>query len=234
LKLVSTNYTLTVTNTLVCEHVGVRIRTDHPLRGDLRITLESPQGTRSVLQRFNDDTAAGPVDWTYYSTHHFLESSAGDWTISFSDMFEGQTGSVQEVSLILRGVEVEDSDRDGLDDGWESTHFESHSQGPLDDPDGDGANNAREQALNTDPRQIDARFELDLAQWNEDWVRLSWPGVTGVDYEVWTGPEITDLTLSTILTGRFPVAEWLAPSTNGQYRFFQVRSPERDPPPATE
>jgi subtilisin-like proprotein convertase family protein len=35
------------TNTLVCEHVGLRVATTHTRRGDLRITLVSPAGTRS-------------------------------------------------------------------------------------------------------------------------------------------------------------------------------------------
>src|SRR2546426_8655300 len=52
-------YSFAVTNTLVCEHVGVRVQTDHSRRGDLRITLLSPQGTRSVLQQVNFDDTAG-------------------------------------------------------------------------------------------------------------------------------------------------------------------------------
>src|SRR5439155_4213512 len=78
IRLNSTSYVFSITNTLLCEHVGVRVLTDHPLRGDLRITLVSPAGTRSVLQRYNTDTSSGPVDWTYYSTHHFYETSAGN------------------------------------------------------------------------------------------------------------------------------------------------------------
>ena len=115
--------------------MGLRVKTDHPLRGDLRMTLVSPQGTRSILQRFNSDTNAGPSDWTYYSTHHFYESSAGTWTFDISDEYAGATGSVLEASLILRGVDIMDADQDGLDDAWEMQHFNSLSYGPLDDPD---------------------------------------------------------------------------------------------------
>lgn len=33
-RLSGTNFVFQVTNTLVCEHVSVRLQTDHPLRGD--------------------------------------------------------------------------------------------------------------------------------------------------------------------------------------------------------
>src|SRR6266542_4031362 len=38
IHLQTTNYLFTVTNTLLCEHVAVRVQTDHSLRGDVRIT----------------------------------------------------------------------------------------------------------------------------------------------------------------------------------------------------
>src|SRR6185312_6051833 len=123
INLNSTNYSFNVTESLLCEHVGVRIKTDHPLRGDLRITLVSPQGTRSILQRYNGDTQPGPVDWTYYSTHHFFETSAGVWTLYVSDESAGFTGNVLSASLTIFGVPITDSDHDGLDDGWEMVHF---------------------------------------------------------------------------------------------------------------
>src|SRR5262249_21229540 len=112
IHLETTNYVFAVTNTLISEHVGLRVMTDHPLRGDLRITLVSPAGTRSVLQRFNADENPGPVDWTYYSTHHFFESTAGNWTAYFSDEYAGFSGNVLSVSLILSGVPIFDTDKD--------------------------------------------------------------------------------------------------------------------------
>ena len=66
-----------VTDQMVCEHVGVRVQTTHSSRQDLRITLVSPMGTRSVLQEFNQDTSAGPTNWVYWSTQHFYELSSG-------------------------------------------------------------------------------------------------------------------------------------------------------------
>ena len=225
IHLETTNYLFTVTNTLVCEHVAVRVQTDHPLRGDLRITLVSPQGTRSVLQRYNSDTNAGPADWTYYSTHHFFEGSAGTWTLAFSDEFQDAIGSVQLASLIIEGVAITDSDHDGLDDGWEEARLGNKlDYGPQDDPDGDGYSNAREQVMGTDPLAADVVFQLDLSQWDKKLARLSWRGVTNRNYEVLAGTNVATLTLQTNLPGRFPETEWFTPYTNATQQFFRARS----------
>jgi subtilisin-like proprotein convertase family protein/subtilisin family serine protease len=224
IHLTTTNYSLIVTNTLLCEHVGVRVQTDHPLRGDLRITLVSPSGTRSVLQRYNADTDAGPVDWTYHSTQHFFESSAGAWTVCFSDQLEGNAGSVHHVSLIIHGTSIQDADGDGLDDAWELLHFGNLDQGPRDDPDGDGWSNAVEQMLGTDPNSIDVAFRVDLSKWNPRLARLSWPGKPGHSYDVLMGTNAASLNVLTNVPGRFPETEWFTPYTNLTHQFFRVRA----------
>ncbi|PYJ86084.1 MAG: hypothetical protein DME22_06640 [Verrucomicrobia bacterium] len=225
IHLETTNYLFTVTNTLVCEHVAVRVQTDHPLRGDLRITLVSPRGTRSVLQRYNSDTMAGPVDWTYYSTHHFFESSAGTWTLAFSDELQDSTGSVQLASLIIEGVAITDSDHDGLDDDWERARLGNKlDYRPQDDPDADGYCNAREQVMGTDPLAADVAFQLNLSPWNKKLARLSWPGATDLNYEVLAGTNVAALTLQTNLPGRFPETEWFTPYTNATQQFFRARA----------
>jgi len=225
LKLSSASYAFQVSDTLICEHVGVRVQTDHPSRGDLRITLLSPQGTRSVLQHLNFDLLAGPTDWTYFSTLHFGESSAGAWTVYLSDEQPSSTGSVQSVSLTVQGVAIADSDHDGLDDQWEMAHFGSLTYGPKDDPDGDGYSNAREQILGTDPTAAAASFQLDLSSWNEKLARLSWPGLANRTYDVLAGTNVSSpLTVLTNLPGRFPETEWLTPYTNLLDQFFRVRA----------
>ncbi|MBN8249835.1 MAG: S8 family serine peptidase, partial [Verrucomicrobia bacterium] len=115
LRLNGIRRSFTISDSLQCEAVGVRIRTDHSGRGDLRITLRSPSGTVSVLQRYNADIGPGPTDWTYWSTHHFFEPSAGTWELQVTDQApdEGR-GSLLEATLIVRGVPVVDDDRDGL------------------------------------------------------------------------------------------------------------------------
>ena len=122
LQLTPATYILPVTDTFICEHVGLRLKTTHTSRSDVRVTLVSPMGTRSVLEAINGDSSAGPSDWTYWTVQHFYESSAGNWRVEVSD--EGNTligsspavGSVTFVQLILRGVPILDTDHDGLDD----------------------------------------------------------------------------------------------------------------------
>ncbi|MBA4148560.1 MAG: S8 family serine peptidase [Verrucomicrobia bacterium] len=145
-------YTFNVTNQLSLEHVGMKIRTDNLRRSDIRITLTSPQGTQSILQRVNNDPSTNaPIDWTYISNQHFYESSVGTWTLSMSDEFVGATGIVHSVELQLFGVPITDSDADGLDDGLEMAHFGNLNQTTSDDPDGDGFTHLHELLIGSDP-----------------------------------------------------------------------------------
>jgi hypothetical protein len=225
-QLLSANYSFAVTNALLCEHVAVRVQSDHPRRGDLRITLRSPQGTRSVMQRSNLDTLPGPVDWTYYSTHHFYEAGAGTWTVSITDESAGRMGNVLAVNLILHGVPLSvDADGDGLDDAWELWHFGTLAFGPKDDPDGDGYSNAREQIMGTNPLAPDVPFRLDLSRFNARLARLSWPGSTNTRYQILAGPNASaPLALVTNIAGRFPETEFFTSRTNAAQQFFRVRT----------
>jgi hypothetical protein len=218
------NLTFAVTNTLHCEHIGLRLKTDHSLRGDLRITLASPMGTRSVLQRYNSDETAGPEDWTYWSIRHFGESSVGTWTLSVGDEGgPGFSGSILEASLILTGVAIPDVDHDGLDDDWERRFLGNLAGGPQDDPDRDGLANAREQAAGTNPATVDRLFELDFSWWNEDIARVSWPGLPGDSYEVFGGDDPAALWPMATVPPTLPETEWFVPAAGLPQQFFQIR-----------
>jgi subtilisin family serine protease len=222
----SATYTFNVPQTLVCEHVGVRISFDHPTRADLRITLTSPDGTRSVLQQSNNDLNAAPSDWTYWSTQHFYESSAGTWTVTVTDEYPSGSGSLPSVELIVNGVAITDADTDGLDDSWETAQFSSLVNGPTGDTDLDGYSNAREQVLGTNPQQSDAPLQVDLGKWSSTVARASWSSSTNFNYEVWTGTNVASLALATNLPGKFPETEWFTPATNPQ-RFVRVMAVPR-------
>ena len=227
LRLLTADRVFHVNSSLLCEQVGVRVQSDHPLRGDLRITLRSPQGTRSVLQHFSDDVSAGPTDWTYWSTHHFFEASAGDWTVSLADEFAGAAGSALSVSLIIRGTQITDTDTDGLDDAWESARLGSLAFGPKDDSDRDGYSNAREQLMNTNPMGSDILAAPDLTRWSlfgSQMLRVSWPSAPLYNYELRSGTNVTSLSLATNLPGLFPVTEWFAPYASAENGFFKVRA----------
>lgn len=203
-----------VGRTLVCEHVGVRVNALHPRRGDLRIALVSPSGTRSVLQRRNFDPENAPTDWTYWSTQHFYEPSAGVWRVEFSDQLAGEEGLVRSVELRIRGVAIEDTDRDGLDDGWERRWFGGLAEGPAGDPDGDGSTNAREQVLGTDPTRGDGEFRLAMMPLDAGRFRLAWPAVDGEGYRLRRLGLVDGVGgVEAEVPGVYPEAEWVVPSS---------------------
>ena len=236
LQLASAAYRFNLTNTLVCEHVGVRLKTTHSRRSDVRVTLVSPMGTRSVLQAINGDSTPGPSDWTYWSTHHFFESSAGEWRLAVSDERNTKvrtspstsvaaTGTVTYAELIVHGVGITDRDRDGLDDAWEMRWFGSLDYGPQDDPDQEGCSNTREKVLGCDPTSPDAAFQLELMQLAPGFWRFSWPGRDGRRYVLQQSSDLrTPFADVAVVSGRFPVTEYVVPVPNKQGGFYRVRN----------
>ncbi len=210
---------------LVCEHVGVRIRTSHPSRQDLRISLVSPGGTRSVLQAFNQDTTPGPRDWTFYSTQHFYESPLGEWTLEVVDEIEGSVGSLLGAELILHGTPIQDSDRDGLDDRWEQMWFAGLAQDGLGDPDGDGSWNAREHALVTDPTRRQTPFSLSVSLLQANAIRIAFPGAEAMPFTVLGTPRLGGpLVEIGASVGDFNETEIIL-TNQGAHGFIQVRRP---------
>jgi subtilisin family serine protease len=223
--LFAASYTNQVTTPLLVEHVGVRIMTDHSFRGDLRITVTSPAGTRSLLQNLNNDFSSGPVDWTYWTTHHFYESSQGVWTIQISDEDRSTFGNCLYAALILQGVPIKDQDHDGLDDDWEMAHFGNLAERPDEDPDNDGESNMAEYLQGTDPLSPPTPFPATITQWSPDYVRIAWPADTLHNYQLLGSTNVTlPLTVFTNLPGSFDTGEWFTPVTNIGSRFFMIRS----------
>jgi subtilisin family serine protease/subtilisin-like proprotein convertase family protein len=223
IALATSSYSFTITNTLLCEHVALRVKTDSLSRAGIRITLVSPSGYRSVLERYNGDTGAGPVDWTYVSVHHFYESSAGVWTAYFSNETPGATASLLGASLTIFGVPIKDTDHDGLDDDWEMAHFGNLSQGPADDPDHDGYSNMREQIMGTDPNKAPP-FLATYSPWNSTLARISWPGSPYSQYEVTAGTNANTLSPAAPVNGVFPESEWFVEYDKTPRRFFQIKA----------
>jgi hypothetical protein len=214
-----------VPDQLLTEHVGVRVRTTHPIRQDLRITLVSPMGTRSVLQAFNLDTTAGPVDWTYWSAQHLYELSSGLWTLELTDEVEDSTGDLVAAELIVRGTPMTDLDDDGLDDVWEVANFVTLAQGALDDPDGDGSWNAREQALRTNPNANQTPFIVRGADLQPNAVRFAFPSVEGVSYTIRSTTDITQPFVNVgTAPGEFGETEIIS-DKGDPMRFFLIRRP---------
>jgi len=81
----------------------------HPRRGDIRITLTSPQGTESVLlpyRNYDFVNEEGYDNWPFMSVHHWGENPTGQWTLSIS--FRSSSGyvSMSGLTLTLYGTAV--------------------------------------------------------------------------------------------------------------------------------
>ena len=231
LRLFSTNYTFSLTNSLLCEQVVVQVNSTNAARGDLRITLISPRGTRSVLQTCSRDASIGPSAWKYMTVHNFYENSRGTWTVEISDLDTRGTGSIQavpsgadSVALTIYGVAITDQDSDGLDDAWELARFGSLNRGAREDPDGDGFNNMREQIMGTNPLMNETPFVAKLEPWDSGFARLTWPSAEGTRYEVFAGPDLTSLQVLTNISGRLPETDFTFPLQSGPMKFLRLRA----------
>lgn len=226
LTLQSVRFTLPIHASLQAEHVTLRVQTTHQRRGDVRLTLVSPAGTRSVLQHFNEDLGSPLDDWTYSSVHHFYEPTAGDWRVEVSDERAGVTGEVLALDLTVTGVPIEDTDGDGLDDAWEEHYFTGLEFGPADDPDRDGESNLVESLAGTDPRYAPP-LRLELTAWDARFWRLAWPTTPYARFclEAAATAEGPYTALGEV-TSDFGLAEWLVPAERSPGRFFRVQAVE--------
>jgi len=85
------------------EHVTVQLTISNIPKGQLEITLTSPNGTVSRLSEVHDDTTNTYDGWTFMSVRHWGESSNGVWTVNVADRTAGTTGSVTSVNLTVHG-----------------------------------------------------------------------------------------------------------------------------------
>lgn len=121
---------VTFTGGLHVEHVEVDLNTTGKERGDIQVTLTSPNGTTSVLQAARDFRANGVqfttdatvtsansntatantdyTDWAMSSVRDWGESSAGTWTVTVSDMnANGGANTFDDFTLKLYGSQDE-------------------------------------------------------------------------------------------------------------------------------
>lgn len=97
--------TLTIGAELQIDFVEVELNLTHPYRGDLVVTLTSPNGTESVLvnRPSNGSDSGDNIVFTLSSTHHWGETSAGDWTLTVKDLAGEDVGFLNNWTLNLYG-----------------------------------------------------------------------------------------------------------------------------------
>ncbi|TFK76259.1 hypothetical protein BDN72DRAFT_954035 [Pluteus cervinus] len=69
------------------EHINIQVWIDHSKRGDIEVSLTSPNGFESILAapRSRDSAKTGYPGWTFMSVKHWGENPIGEWTIHVSD-----------------------------------------------------------------------------------------------------------------------------------------------------
>ena len=137
------------------EHVRLTVDIDHKYRGDLVITLTSPDGTVSRFTEAHED-ASKDINYTFLSVHHWGEYPAGIWTLNVSDREEFDNGTLNNFTIELLGS----MPTDGFEQ-WQLSQFSAlQIQEPLisgenADPDGDGRANLLEYATGGNPLAFD-------------------------------------------------------------------------------
>lgn len=90
---------------LTIERVEVIFDSSHANGRDLTITLTSPDGTTSVLADANRLPHFGRYNrWSFTSTHHWDEQTAGTWTLQVRDERRGNSGKLNHWQLRFYGT----------------------------------------------------------------------------------------------------------------------------------
>lgn len=86
------------------EHVNLLVDIQHPVRGDLEITLTSPSGMTSRLANRHFDTNPDYAGWTFMTVHNWGEVGDGNWIVRINDRNQGNGGILQTLRLELLGT----------------------------------------------------------------------------------------------------------------------------------
>ncbi|XP_022130896.2 furin-like protease 1 isoform X2 [Pieris rapae] len=118
------------------EHVQARVSLSATRRGDLRITLTSPAGTRVTLltPRQHDLSRAGFNSWPFMSVHMWGESPLGEWLLEVSNEGRFMAGPLSQWELIFYGTETPPQDNDASPESpqfpdipsWSGTNENNH------------------------------------------------------------------------------------------------------------
>jgi hypothetical protein len=140
----------------------------------------SGAGSAAINGTFNLDlTNAGNTvgnQWTLVNAATLVETFGATFNIAGfvenNGFWTSADGNYQfnEATGVLTRITA-DTDGDGLPDSWETTYFSSLAYGPLDDPDGDYANNQLEQQNSTNPNLATSYPDTDLDGLNDGWER---------------------------------------------------------------
>jgi subtilisin-like proprotein convertase family protein len=86
------------------EHALLTTSIRHARRGQLEITLTSPDGTESRMATLRKKDMGANYEWTFTSMRHWGEMAKGDWKVRIADRVKGRTGTVNSLKLTLWGA----------------------------------------------------------------------------------------------------------------------------------
>jgi subtilisin-like proprotein convertase family protein len=109
----SASSTVEITEDVEIEWVEVVFDADHTQRGDLEVTLTSPDGTESILAETHRDVNDNYDSWTFTSNRHWDESSLGEWKLEVTDNTTGETGTWNSWQLNVYGTDPDADDASG-------------------------------------------------------------------------------------------------------------------------
>jgi hypothetical protein len=151
----------------------------------------------------------------------FTATSAGYMDIYVQNTSGGANFPVGLNAYVLRTVASgNDSDSDGMDDTWETTHFGNTSQPATGDFDGDGTDNLTEFRLGLVPNNGGSSFAATRSAAG----LLEWPGVEGVTFTVQRSTTLADGSWSDIATipGTAGTASFSDPSPPVGAAFYRI------------
>lgn len=101
----SVTFQLALSQDILIDHLELTVDILHPNRGDLIITLTSPDGTTSILlnQPLNGNESGDNLLFSFGSNAFWGELSAGTWTVTISDAAGGNVGTVKSLNLAAYG-----------------------------------------------------------------------------------------------------------------------------------
>jgi len=144
---ITREFVITPQDNLRVEHVTVTVNINHTARGNLKITLTSPNGTVSRLAEVHSDTNDNYANWTFMTVRNWGESALGTWQLKVTD--ESDVSNTAGGTLTLATMEVFGSTTFST---WASNYSLSGDDALLlSDPDRDGRSNLVEFYMGSDP-----------------------------------------------------------------------------------
>lgn len=175
--------------------------------------------SRSVLGNFTAN------NFTLFSKAFSSDSQTLTFSTWASDLLPGDYNTGCDVIQVALPTSVfRDSDNDGMDDTWETTHFGNLTRNGLADSDGDGMKDLWEFQTCTNPTNANSAFEATITAGAAP--TIIWPTMAWRSYQVekrddLVGTSWQPLTNHPVLTGADGVATDSSPNPN--LRFYRVR-----------